>query len=146
MISGMFNDPSSRVMRTALSGLSQRQQVIANNVANVDTPGYMARDVQFEDALQAAMVRAESAQRRPTLALTVSHQKHLAPVDARQASQSAVQVGFTTEPTLRNDGNTVDIEREMLKLAETQLNYNAMTQLVGGKLTTLRTAINEGRR
>src|SRR5205823_3745322 len=51
VIPGLFNDPTAKAMRTALDGLQQREQSIANNIANVDTPNYKAKEVRFEDML-----------------------------------------------------------------------------------------------
>ena len=95
-----------------LSYLSQRQEVIASNIANADTPGYTARDVaepsDFSTALQAAVVEA------PGL------------------------------PS-RNDGNSVNIDREARLLAENTIRFNLTTQILRSQLKDIRSAIDEGR-
>jgi flagellar basal-body rod protein FlgB len=144
---GLFNDPTAKALKTALSGLQMRQQSIANNIANVDTPEYKAQAVNFEDALQAEL--AGPPKRQPKvqmLGLDTTDGRHipLQPVVKTYEAKPVTQL--STEGTMRNDGNNVDVEREMTKLAETQVTYNALGQMTAAKLGLLRTAINEGRR
>jgi flagellar basal-body rod protein FlgB len=143
----IFNDPTVKALRTSLSGLQMRQQAIANNIANVDTPGYKAQAVSFEDALQAEL--AGPPKRQPQvlqLGLDTTDGRHipLQPIVKTYEAKPVTQM--STDGTMRNDGNTVDVEREMAKLAETQLSYTALGQMTSAKLGVLRTAINEGRR
>ena len=143
----LFADPTSKALRTALTGLQMRQQAIANNISNVDTPNYKAQAVSFEDALQTEL--AGPPKRQPqvvTLGLETTSGKHipLQPVVRTYGAMPTTHI--STEGTMRNDGNTVDVEREMTKLAETQVAYNALGQMTSAKLGILRTAINEGRR
>ena len=58
MLGGLLNSVSLRAARTALSGLSRRQEAIADNIANIDTPGYQRREVTFERALEASINRS----------------------------------------------------------------------------------------
>jgi flagellar basal-body rod protein FlgB len=148
MIPGLFNDPTSKVVRTALSGLQQRQQVISDNIANVDTPNYKAKAVSFEDALKTEL--AGPPKTAPTmlrLGLETTHERHipLQPI-VNSRGPAKPETFVSADGTLREDGNTVDVEREMSKLAETQIMYSAIGQLTGSKFGILRTAINEGRR
>ena len=147
MIPKLFHDPVSTALRTSLSGLQMRQQAIANNVANVDTPNYKAKAVAFEDALAAELKGPPS--RAPKLfkiGLDTTHDKHF-PVAPRVEKFVATPTTFdSADGTMRNDGNNVDVEREMTKLAETQILYSAMGQLQQGRYGTIRGAINEGRR
>ena len=144
---GLFNDPTAKALKTALSGLQMRQQAIANNIANVDTPEYKAQAVSFEDALRAEL--AGPPKRQPTLQMlgldtTDAHHIPLQPIVKTYEAKPVTQL--STEGSMRNDGNNVDVEREMTKLAETQVTYNALGQMTSAKLGLLRTAINEGRR
>lgn len=147
MVPGLFNDPTNRALKTALSGLQLRQQTIANNIANAETPNYKAQAVQFEDALAAEM--AGPPPRQPELqrlGLVTTDVRHI-PLAPRVAAFTARPAVVTSlNGTLRNDGNTVDVEREMTKLAETQLTYSALGQVTSSKMGVLRAAINEGRR
>jgi flagellar basal-body rod protein FlgB len=148
VIPGLFNDPTQRTLRTSLSGLQQRQQAIANNIANVDTPNYKAKGVAFEEALQAELAGpAKSPPRLARLGLDATDARHIPVKPVVRGAVDARPVTFETpDGTLRNDGNTVDVDREMSKLAETTILYNAMGQMTASKLGLLRTAINEGRR
>ena len=137
---GPLFDRTLQSSRVALTGLSRRQQVIANNIANVDTPGYGAADVQFESALGRAIGQQSS---KVSLARTDS--RHL-PV--RQVDLSSVRPAVTMQSgrPARMDGNNVDIDAEMVRLAEAQIGYNAVTTGVNSKLSGLRTAVSDGRR
>jgi flagellar basal-body rod protein FlgB len=112
-------------LRAAMSGLAARQRAIANNVANVDTPGFKASEVRFEDALKAAISRGAGA--------TVTQSSLNA-----AASRSTLVDATTT----RADGNNVDIDREMELLGEANLNYSAMTQVMSTRLAILRNVIS----
>jgi flagellar basal-body rod protein FlgB len=148
MIPGLFNDPTSKALRVALEGLQQRQQAIASNIANNDTPNYKAKEVKFEEMLAAEL--ADPNPRAPKtmrLGLETTNDRHIPVKPITNARPEAKPVEVTSlDGSLRNDGNTVDVEREMSKLAETQILYTALGQITGTKLGVLRTAINEGRR
>ncbi|GIW07964.1 MAG: flagellar basal body rod protein FlgB [Dehalococcoidia bacterium] len=133
-----FESTTLRGLTAALGGLSQRQRAIAANIANVDTPFYQAVDVSFESALQQALGSGA------TPALVTTHANHLG---GSPGSLEAIATRTSAPGTARrNDGNTVDLDREMARLAETSLRYNAIASLVSAKYAGLRTAINEGRR
>ena len=147
MVPGLFSDPVNRSVLKALKGLTLRQQAIGNNIANIDTPGYKAQAVNFEDALRAE-VQSQST-RDPKLVrigLVATNERHFPLGPTVESFTSNPHFEQSLEGTLRNDGNTVDVDREMAMLAETQVTFAALSQVAGGKLTTIRTAINEGRR
>jgi flagellar basal-body rod protein FlgB len=116
-------------IRAALTGLSSRQRTIANNVANVDTPGFKASEVRFEDALKSAMTRQQGG---------ATNQASLNDVASRTS--------FVDGTTTRADGNNVDIDREMELLGETQLTYSALTQVMSTRLGILRSVVSGGGR
>jgi flagellar basal-body rod protein FlgB len=116
-------------LRAAMSGLAARQRTIANNVANVDTPGFKASEVRFEDALSSAISRAKSS----------------GSVDQTSLNASASRGTLVNATTTRADGNNVDIDREMEMLGEANLNYSALTQVMSTRLGILRNVINGGR-
>jgi flagellar basal-body rod protein FlgB len=120
----MFSGTDS-YLRAAMSGLAARQRAIASNVANVDTPGYKASEVRFEDTLKSAISRGAGA--------TVNQ----ASLNAAASRSTLVDATST-----RADGNNVDIDREMELLGEANLNYSAMTQLMSTRLGILRNVIN----
>lgn len=135
----IFNDLGFHALSTALDGLSLRQRVTGNNIANVDTPGYKAQFVKFEDQLQQAL-RSELDQ--PGLPLKTTNPGHL-PFSPSPGAQF-IEVG-QNDNNLRNDGNNVDIDLEMTSLAETSLRYQALAQLTASKLGLLKNIVRGGR-
>ncbi len=118
-----------------MSRLSQRQQIVASNLANIDTPGYKTKDITFHATMQELLLE-DSTDLRAT---RPEHRASMIPVP-RQAQVFEVQ-GLTS----RNDKNNVDLDSEMLKLSETSFGYSLMSQIVRGKLRTIASSINEGR-
>ncbi len=133
----IFNDSTMQVLRRALDGLSLRQQVMSNNIANVDTPGFKAQDVIFEDALRQAIARGQG----DNLLLMKTSPAHL------DAGPTTVQPEVVSlDGAARADGNTVDIDYEMSRLAETQIAYDATARLVNMRLALLRSVVQGGGR
>ena len=110
----MFGSVSFTAMTSALDALSMRQRVIAHNIANVQTPGFQARRVAFEDALAEAVRDGSGA--------------------------VAPSVGVSLEPT-REDGNNVNLDTEVISNTDTTLRYQLATRAVEGTFTSLRTAM-----
>ncbi len=138
-MAGIVNDPTLKILAYALDGLSTRQKAIANNVANVDTPGYKAERVQFEDQLQAALRQNDSSGGLPLKTTDTRHLGHVAPFEPRGITIT------TQNNTMRNDGNSVDIDLEMTELAETTVRFQALSQLTGMKISLLKNIIRESR-
>ncbi len=138
-MSGIVNDPTLKILAYALDGLSTRQKAIANNVANVDTPGYKAERVQFEAQLAAAIRHSGDGGGLPLKTTNTRHLGHTAPFEPG---------GITITKqnnTMRNDGNSVDIDLEMTELAETTIRFQALSQLTGMKISLLKNIIRESR-
>jgi len=98
--------------------LNQRQAVLAENVANADTPGYKAHDLTpftFDDALK-----------QTSVGMTITDPRHIIP-----ASMAGVNGQSTKVKTLETlpDGNSVDLESEMMKVGETAVDYQAITSI-----------------
>lgn len=110
-----MTDPILSALHGALRGLAARQRTIADNIANVSTPGYRAGRVDFEASLGAALQSAAAT-----------------PVEYRR-SQSV-------DPA-RLDGNNVQLDTETVSMVETNLRYQAMVEAVNAKFGLLRTAI-----
>ena len=124
-------DRTTSVLSRALQGLSARQTAIASNVANINTPNYKALTVSFEGALAKAI-----AQKSPKLLVTTNSRHMQAPVVSVEPVVSA-EAG----KTMRLDGNSVDLEREMISLVETTIRYNALAEVVGGRFALLKRVI-----
>jgi flagellar basal-body rod protein FlgB len=126
----LLSDLSSQALAAALRGAAARHEAIADNIANVDTPGFIRSDVRFEEALAAALQRARRAPRRaPDLF-------------------SALSLRARPDPALpaRADGNNVDIDLEAVALAENTLRYHAATEALAARIRGLRTAIQRAGR
>lgn len=104
---------------------TKRQQLIAGNLANLDTPGYRARDLVFHERITAHM---ESGQTRPEL--TMSH---------------ADEVVTSDDETPDQDGNSVALEKQVTKSAANTVRYNAIHSLLNRKLAMLAYAAKDGR-
>ncbi|GAB4432492.1 MAG: flagellar basal body rod protein FlgB [Anaerolineae bacterium] len=135
----IFNDIGFRALSTALDGLSLRQRVTSNNIANVDTPGYKAQFVSFEEQLQRAL-HAESTD--PAIQLSATNAAHL---QHSPTSGTVLPQVDGNASDLRNDANNVDIDLEMTTLAETTLRYQALAQLTSNKLGLLKNIVRGGR-
>lgn len=125
----LFSDDAFRAGKIALNGLALRQEIIGQNLANVDTPGYRAQSVSFEEALRRALKDDTH------IKVSTNHPMHL--------ERSSPQVSFQVRPraggVLRADGNNVDIDVEMSQMVETGIRYQALTQVVSKKLLLLKT-------
>ena len=134
---GIF-DQHLLLLHKSLDFRTRRNNVLASNIANVETPGYKAKDLVFERALGEAMQANEPGP------LEVTHARHL---DGRQSVPlSTVQPHLirTSNPVGNADQNSVDLEREMVKLGENQVVYQALAQMVAHKFAQLRLSIREG--
>ena len=131
-----ITDRAFEVLQRSLDLRQQKQEVIAANIANADTPGYSARKMSFEEDLRNAIDQ-------PGLIGRKTDPRHI-PVGT--TGISGVQ-GTVTEVRDQNplgDGNTVQVDDEMLDLAENQLLYEAGTQIMKRKLAMLRYAAGNG--
>lgn len=142
MADPIANGTADNAIKVALSGLAKRQRAISNNVANVDTPGFKATEVRFEEQLQRAVARGGS---RSPMALVSQRPGHIS-LDPTDASQIQPQLVRDNSITSRVDGNTVDIEKQMIDMADTVISYNALIQLAAARLSLAKYAVNEGRR
>jgi flagellar basal-body rod protein FlgB len=129
------------LMQKSLDSVAIRHQNIANNLANVDTPGFKRVEVSFQEQLKAAIDKNAE----PCL-LWRTHPNHLPlnePMDLRDFKP---MIKTVTETIGRNDGNNVDLEMETAKLAENQLMYQSLSDVTARHLSSLKTAISEGKR
>jgi flagellar basal-body rod protein FlgB len=133
----IVQDPMIDTITSYMTRLSKRQQVVASNIANIDTPGYRTKDISFHATLQELM---EPGPQR----LGTSNPGH---EGVNQWQFNPVEAEVFEVPGLpsRPDRNNVDIDREMLKLSETSFGYSLMAQMLKGKFRTIASAINEGR-
>jgi flagellar basal-body rod protein FlgB len=120
-------------MEAYMSRLSQRQKIVASNLANIDTPGYRTKDISFHATMQETLSGSEGVR--------TSNTRHFR---QNPSTPSPAQVFEVQGLPSRNDRNNVDLDNELLKLGETSFGYSVMTQMVRGKFNKLLTAIKEG--
>lgn len=111
----MFDSVGYVAMRTALDGLAMRQRIIADNVANIQTPGFLAGRVNFEDELARAVSFGHPAATR-------------------------ISTSRSLEPT-RIDGNNVNLDTETISNVDTVLRFQLATQAVDGEFANIRAAM-----
>ena len=130
MSDSLFTDSATRAAKLALDGLSLRQQAISRNLANIDTPGYQAQTVNFEDTLKHALGHNES------LPMEVTNVAHLA-----SSSDANAVFSVSTRPggSFRADQNNVDVDVEMADMSEVGIQYQAVSQAISQKLLLLKT-------
>ena len=129
------NDKTLKALTTALNFREMRQELISTNVANANTPGFKAKKLDFEEALARA--------------LDVDGQMKMNAIDERH--HNVGNGGFNNlEPEIYDDpngvvsenGNTVDVEAEMARMAENKLMYDSLVQLINKKMGIMKYAIN----
>ncbi|MCL2075241.1 MAG: flagellar basal body rod protein FlgB [Betaproteobacteria bacterium] len=123
----------------AMNLRAYRQQVLASNIANADTPYYKARDFDFKEAYAAA----RKGQTEGALRLVLTHERHLAPVNN---AVNATPLSYRTEYQSAVDGNTVDMDTERGQIADNGLQYQILAQILSTRFSGLRQAIagNQG--
>ena len=120
-------DKSMQFQETALQLREQRQQILASNLANADTPGFKARDFNFSQALQGALLQANASS-------TIG------------ASQSAADLGgapllYQVPAQDSVNGNTVDVDVERNQFTDNALHYEASMTLITNQIKTMLAAI-----
>ena len=121
-VGALFNDPTYRSLELAMNATAQRHAAIASNIANADTPGYRRVDLapDFSTRLRSCLESGkydEAASLKPTLAEDM------------------------TARSVRPDGNTIEIERELLEMNRNSVEYNYLSEIVSRDIKQLRLAI-----
>jgi flagellar basal-body rod protein FlgB len=127
-ISALIEDSTVEGLSRFLDVDVARYKLIATNLANIDTPGYRTRDLNFQTELQRAADEAYSAETSSGLSY------------ASYSPVSYAVSGLMERP----DGNNVSVERESLLMAEAQMKFNLATQLLKDEFHTISAAINSG--
>lgn len=128
-MSSIFNSTKAKPLaEQALAGRSLRQDIIASNIANIDTPFYKAKDVNFEDTLieKANQMYGRKSQSTKTLALAKTDEKHLS--GARDGASEFGTVFLRDGHMARNDANTVDLDVETTELSKNAMMINALSK------------------
>jgi len=122
-VSLAVSDSVSRVLGLALDGVTLRQKVTADNISNVDTPGFRATSVDFESSLRQAVDSG----------------------DVTATSDGGVQVETSaTDTPVGANGNNVDLRKETLSAVQTQYQYQMLTRAVNDRFTRMHDSIGGG--
>ncbi len=111
----------SELMSRMMSAASQRARVLSNNIANQNTPGYLRRDMRFDEVFQAEVTRKPGPRQDP------------------------LEVEIDTVTPAREDGNNVNLERELVALRENRLLYETCATILSSHSELMRAAIESGR-
>ncbi len=129
-MSALGFDNSLGIHPTALTTRAERSEVLANNMANADTPGFKARDFDFQ-----AILKGEVEQRR-SLAVSRTNARHL---EGRATAEQQLDYRVPHQPAI--DGNTVDPHYEHAQFTENALGYDASFEFLNSKFMGLRNAL-----
>jgi len=132
----LFEGQTLQALEGYVGRLSQRQQIVASNLANIDTPGYKTKDIPFHATID-ELINKPSASAR----LRTTRERHI------DGASSDLPVSPVFEPKgliERADKNNVDIDREMMKLNQTTFGYSMATQLLGDRYEKLKTSMKVG--
>jgi flagellar basal-body rod protein FlgB len=132
-----FNDvPLFGMLRERMSWLNARQNVLSQNVANADAPGYTAKDIKpldFESMLRKSTPSAFNTD------LMTTDPHHISVLK----DQSGYEQSDAPDAQATSTGNTVSLEEEMIKVADTQAQYQAATSIYAKTIGMFRTAIGQ---
>jgi flagellar basal-body rod protein FlgB len=127
---------------------AERQRVIASNIANADTPGFVGRDINFKDAMSAAL--GSSSASTPLALITSSssnnsgsnadNARHI-PLQSTLGSLGGSGLAYTVQSQPAMDGNSVDMDRERANFVDNAVHYEATLRFINGSSKTILSAI-----
>ncbi|MBT3983445.1 MAG: flagellar basal body rod protein FlgB [Bacteriovoracaceae bacterium] len=128
-------DKTMKALATSLNMRELRQELIASNIANATTPGYKAKRIEFEGALKQALDLDKSR------SMNVNNPNHF---NVGGGGFESVQPEIFEDPNgiASQDGNTVDRDAEMAKMAENKIMYDAAVQLLNKKIALMKYTLN----
>lgn len=120
---------------------AERQRVIASNIANADTPGYAARDLNFKEAMSNATGNL-SISRHAEQSPSASNARHIRLTGATDSSLSGSSaLGYSVQTQAAMDGNSVDLDRERANFMDNAVRYESTLRFINGQSKTLLSAI-----
>ncbi len=129
--------PTYDLLSKTLDLRSQRHGAVASNIANAETPNYKSVQVSFEDELQKTLPRDDK------LKMKTTHPGHMPALLDPNDVTAAVE--YEDTQVMRPDGNTVDLDREIVKMSKNQLMYNAVSRLLSKKFSGLKNTMKEAK-
>ena len=136
-MSGLF-DKTTNALSSSLALRQLRNNITSSNIANAETPGYHAKKMDFENALARAL-DMDGAN-----GLSTSSPEHFA-VGGVSVSKTRPDIYEDPEGQVNNDGNTVDLEKEMSALSENAIMYKTALHLINKKMAAIKYAAGDGR-
>jgi len=137
MVGNSLFEKTMYIAQRSLGADTLRKKVIANNIANVDTPHYKRHTVTFESEMN----RALQEERKTRFLLNTTHERHIPGFKVKHFSETAPRVHVEFNTNYRNDKNNVDIEKEISDEVKNSLHYSAMTTAVGNNYRKLRSVM-----
>ncbi|WP_096189133.1 flagellar basal body rod protein FlgB [Evansella halocellulosilytica] len=131
----IINNSTNSLIQTGLSASMTRQNTIAQNIANVDTPNYKAKKTLFSHELDRASSHTNLQAHR-----TDERHSHFGGVTNSEAARVVQQ----NNTMYNHNGNNVDIDKEMAELAQNQIYYNALIDRMNGRFNSVRTVLGQG--
>ena len=131
----LFSDQTPLVLKKGLDFQSARNLMISTNVSNMETPDFKANDINFEKQLQEFIKSGDQIQMKST------NNKHFGP--SNDGIKSMEPEPFELNDPEKSNGNNVNVDKEMGKLAENQIMYTAFIQLMMKRGSTVRSAVTE---
>ncbi len=119
------------VLNKAADAANSRNEIIANNLANVDTPNYKRKDVAFENYLQQAMIGDDSLDER------------IADINTHLSDFGGLIYTDSSTLSYRLDGNNVDVDTENAMYAQSQIRYDALVDLMKQEFARYRTVLSQ---
>lgn len=131
-------DKTTDALAISIRMRQMRHGVTASNIANAETPHYHAKKLDFENALASALGEGES------IKLNATHEGHFTgPGTSGGISEVSPDIYENPNAAVNNDGNTVDLEKEMSALQENSILYKAALQLINKKMAAVKYALGE---
>ena len=127
----MIEDPITLVLEKAVAGSAMRHQAILNNIANINTPNYKREDVNFKEQLSSVLSNPNTNNNSKL----TDKIKNIKP-----------DIITESDTSIRNDGNNVDVDKEMSILAKNSMEYEYYLSLLTKRLSIIKSVVNEGRR
>ncbi|HEY1844033.1 MAG TPA: flagellar basal body rod protein FlgB [Buttiauxella sp.] len=131
-------DDAFRFQQEALGLLSRRQEVLASNIANADTPGYMARDIDFSGQLKNTMANQAAAKSSVSLSLTSG--RH---IEGKGTPFDDAQLLYRIPDQPSADGNTVDMDRERISFADNSVKYQSSLTFLGADIKKMMSVLSQ---
>lgn len=131
---GFNHSPTLQMLKVGLDGLERRHTLLSNNVANMNTPGYLARDIDFQTVMEAQARNEASPEGLEVMETNASHL-----VDDKMMTD-------VWDEAVMNSFDAPDLQTQMVGLNQNSIQYSAVAQLVSQQLSRYRRAVQDGSR